>query len=61
MMSRSGWRECFAINSRTVSALVVPMSLSFKVGTPGGGLAGGTPCRYFRMKDPRSTGDVRLG
>ena len=38
-----GLARCFAINSRTVSALVVPMSLSFRVGTLGGGLGGGTP------------------
>ena len=56
-----GLARCFAIISRTVSALVVPMSLSFRVGTLGGGLAGGTPSMWVRMNFPRSTGDVRFG
>jgi len=38
-----GLARCFAIISRTVSALVVPMFLSSRVGTSGGGVAGGTP------------------
>ena len=33
-----GLARCFAIISRTVSALVVPMSFSFSVGTFGGGV-----------------------
>ena len=56
-----GLARCFAINWRTVSALVVPMSLSFRVGTLGGGLAGGTPWMLVRMNFPRSTGEVRFG
>ena len=56
-----GFARCFAIISRTVSALVVPMSLSSSVGTFGGGFAGGTPWMCSRMNVPRSTGDVRFG
>ena len=38
-----GLDRCLAIISRTVSAFVVPMSFSSRVGTLGGGVAGGTP------------------